>query len=289
MRSTRRPKGGGAGVMALAIGIFVLGAPPRASATFLLALQEDAGSITTVASGPSFGPLSASGTFGDYAFSLFSATALDGVAGSNLLSAVARITSLVAATHTVSLYVSNQDYTLPTGSPLTVRSGMSGTFGLTGPGFTAGPAFQLWADAANGLLAIPGTFTNGFQLANPVGGTRTLGTGVDPSGTFTRSGPYSLTERTTIETTGLGDSNYSSHVIVAATAVPEPRATLIMFMVGLVALFIGARRGRPQSPDARILLQRIKEGCLPDWDRPATQEEAERMKRARAAPMDPSR
>ena len=241
------PKGWMAGLMALAVGIFLLASPPQATATFELSLQEDGGPVNVVAFGPSFTPIFAtSSTFGDYIVTFFSAAASDGAGGSNLLSAATRIQSMSTATHTLNLIVSNTDYTLPAASTLTVQSGMGGTYGAEA-GFTAAAAFQMWADAGNNLRAIPGTFTNGLQTANPASGNgTTFDTGLDPAGSFARTGNYSITDRTSIRTTGLGDVNYASHVLVSTNPVkvPEPGTTTLLIMgigSGLLALFTGRR------------------------------------------------
>ena len=176
----RNPKGWLVCVMAVAIGLGVLGSPPRASADFVLALAQDGGPLTVVATGPSFNPVFASGTFGNYTYSFFSAVATDSTLDSNLLSSTTQIQSLTAAPHTLSLYVSNQDYLLPADTLLTVRSGLGGTYGST-PGFIGAATFQMWSDAGNGLLNTSGTFTNGLQVANPAfGNAVTFDTGVRP-------------------------------------------------------------------------------------------------------------
>lgn len=240
----RHAKGWLACWMAVAIAIVLLGAPPKASADFVLALSEDGGPVTTVFTGPSFNPVTASGTFGDFNYTFFSATAFNAQAGSNLLSSTTQISSTSAATHTLMLFVSNQDYTLPLGPGLAVRSGMGGTYGSE-PNFTSGATFQMWADANNGSLTMPVPFTNGLQVAIPSSGNGvTFDTGVDPTGIFTRlAGPYSVTTAVALTTTGLGDINYSTHVRLAA--VPEPGLLLIGLMgSGLLGLFIGVRRWR---------------------------------------------
>ena len=232
----RRRTGWVIGLMALAIGSCVLGFPPPASAYFVLALQEDGGPITPVVTGASFSPVTASGTFGNFGYTFFSAVAYNGACGSGLLSATTQITSRSAGTHTLNLYVSNQDYTLPADTLLAVRSSMGGTYGAE-PGFTAGATFQMWADAANGSLTMPVSFTNGLQVAFPTSGNAvTFGTGADPTGIFTRGdGPFSVTDMVSITTTGLGDVNYSTHVNVNPTPVPEP-STLLLLATGLAGL-----------------------------------------------------
>jgi len=239
----RHLKGWLAGGMALAIGLCGLGAPPQASADFVLALQEDGGPITTVFTGSSFNPVTASGTFGAFNYTFFSAVAFNGQGGSKLLSATTQISSLKAETHTLTMYVSNQDYTLPASDLLTVRSGMGGTYG-SAPDFIGGATFQMWADQNNGSLTMPVPFTNGLQVAIPASGNSvTFDTGTDPIGIFTRlAGPYSVTQMVSLTMTGIGDMNYSTHVRLSA-AVPEPGLLLIGLMgSGLLGLFLGVRR-----------------------------------------------
>ncbi len=252
MRRTKRWVVGG---MVLTLGSLLLAAPPRASALFQLAVSEDTGAtigaITVVASGASLAGLSFSGTnaaFPDYTFdavSVLSASAVNGTNLSDLLSTSGRITA-TSPGHTVNVFVSSQDFTLPVGPTLAVRSGMSGTSEVSGGSAT----FRMWADANNGPLLIgsslnTGTFSNGLQMASPA-----LGAGVsfdtggaDPIGFFTRgSGNFSLIDRTTIPTTTVGAFNFVNHVFVQPVTVPEPNAGLIMLMVGVLGLFLGVRR-----------------------------------------------
>ena len=240
-------KGWLAALIAVALGSFLLASPPQASATLELALQENGGPISVVAFGPSFTPVSASSSpFGDYIVTFFSAVAGNGAGGSNLLSSTTQIASTSTATNTLKLFVSNTDYTLPAGSPLLVMSGMGGTYGA-GAGFTGAATFQMWADAGNGLLAIPGTFTDGLQTANPASANATaFDTGVDPTGSFTKSGNFSVTTETTITTTGQGVTNYANGVLLRPR-VPEPGTTTLLILgigSGLLALFTGVRRQR---------------------------------------------
>ena len=240
----RNPKRWLVCVMAVAIGLVVLGSPPRASADFVLALQADGGPVTVVATAPSFTPVTASGIFGNYTYTFFSAVATNGAGGSNLLSSTTEIQALTADPHTLSLLVSNQDYTLPADTLLAVRSGLGGTYG-SAMGFIGAATFQMWADAGNGLLSMSG-FTNGLQVANPASGNAvTFDTGADPTGIFTRLAglPFSVTDITTITTSGIGNVNYSNHVRLAA--VPEPGLLLVGLMgVSGLGLYIGLRRKR---------------------------------------------
>ncbi len=229
MRSAKR---GIPWLMAIAIGMVVLAAPLRASATFVVALQEDGGPIATVASGPSFSRLTiASVTFGDYTLSSLSATSSQFTLRAGLISSVGMISSLVAATHTLSVYLSSQDFTGPL-VPSHLATGISGT--ILPPRILDEATFQGWVDAGNGLMSIPGTFTIGLQTADfaQPGQYRTFATV-----RFEHPPLYSLTDRATFTTTGVGQFTYNGFIVFA----PEPDATPIMLMIGLVGLFLAVR------------------------------------------------
>src|SRR5262249_47542979 len=122
-----------------------LGMPSTAHANAILALQEDNGAIQIMASGGSLATLSYSGTFGDFTIAIFGGAATNASALSDLLSSTTSVTNNSGLTHTLHLWVSSQDFTVPNGPNLNVESGMGGTVD-TG---SLTPTFQAWADKNN--------------------------------------------------------------------------------------------------------------------------------------------
>ncbi len=90
--------------------------------------------------------------------------------------------------HTLTLYATQTDYTLPAGDPLFVASGLGGTVTSFGD-LSGGIAFQAYADSDNNALGLA-DFTNGPQ--NAVFTLNTFDTGT-VTGVFDRDGDYSLT------------------------------------------------------------------------------------------------
>jgi len=155
----------------------------------------------------------------------------NGAALSDLLSATTSIENLSGATATLKLYVSQTNYSLPVGSPLTVESGLGGSVN-TGT-LTLSNIFQAYADKNNNLLGLT-DFTNGAQSGTANGSSFDTGSAV---GSFTRTGDYSLTSCVTFELSGGGKANYSDHVNVSA--VPAP-AGILLVIAGLPMFGVGA-------------------------------------------------
>jgi hypothetical protein len=228
------------GLVAVLVAAF-LGLPNRASAAFEIYAQQDGGAITLLDTGSDFGSAAFSGAFGDFTLSLFAATSTNGATQSDLLKAALKVTNNDDATHTLTLYASQTNYTLPAGSPLLVQSGLAGNViagDLSGSG-----VFQAFADAGNNLLGM-GDFTNGPQAAVFDGNTFDTGTA---SGVFNRTGNYSLTSVFDATISGGGSGNFSSSITVAA--VPEPGSLVLCGLgAGLVGFYGWRRRGLNPQP-----------------------------------------
>jgi len=220
--------------------------PSQGSATTILALQQDSGSITTVAVGSSLSSLSFNGTYGDFTITGFGSAADNAASLSDIFASAVRVVNNSTAEHTLRMWASSQDYTLPVTTGLSVESGMSGTVNSG----TLVATFQAYADKSNNLAGSPvllgivascaacSDFTNGLQTSVFNGSTFDTGSAV---GSFTRIAgqPFSLTTDRIFTLSGGGSANVASHENVVAT--PEP-SSLVLLGFGLVGVGFAGRR-----------------------------------------------
>jgi hypothetical protein len=228
--------------VALVAGFSALARPAQALSA--LALREDGGTIVVVVNGPSLAALSFSGAspLGNFAVTIFGSHEVDSAGLSVMSSSATTVTLTTGGTHTLELFTSSQDFTLPAERFVTVTSGAGGTY-ITGLGAVQ---FQAFADEGNAIAGIAG-FSNGLQSAiPPAGSAATFHTG-EASSVWDKgdAAAFSLTTGTAITLTGAAASaNFSSHEILAPAAIPEPASLLLLGSGLLAAGVVLRRRGR---------------------------------------------
>lgn len=230
------------GLVAVLVAAF-LGLPNRASAAFEIYAQQDGGAITLLDSDSDFGTAIFNGTFGDFRISVFAATSQNAAAGSDLFSSTVKVTNTDDATHTLTLYASQTNYTLPAGSPLIVRSQLGGSMSV---GTTLNPTgiFEAFFDDDNALLGMDLADSNGLQNADFDEQSFDTGTA---SGLFDRDGSYSLTSVTNLTISGGGEVGFQNSITVSA--VPEPGSLVLCGLgAGLVGFYGWRRRGLNPQP-----------------------------------------
>jgi hypothetical protein len=221
--------------------ILAVGVVP-AHATLIISLQEDSGPIANVGTAANFTSVSFTGTVGDFTVTIDGASSGNAASQSFLLSSDTEVHNNDTATHTLHVWASQTDYSLPAGSPLQVESSMGGS--VNSGTLTLTNIFQAYADKNNNLLGapLPGPaitdFTNGPQSATPSGSAFDTGSAF---GHFTRTGNYSLTLVSNIELSGGGDMNLAAHEHVT---VPEPWSIAIAGPGVLGLIGYGLRRRR---------------------------------------------
>jgi len=221
--------------------ISLIASGSSAQAAFEIALQEagvNGGAITMVASGTDFQAfgIAFSGTYGDFDVTSFSGSSDNDGTLSDLLQSTTSVKNanhLNSGTRTLTLYVTQSNYTLPAGTPLRVESGMggsvnNGTLGLTG-------IFQAFADKNNNPYGLT-DFSNGPQ--NATANLTSFDTG-SHTGLFARiaGNQYSITTVVTFTLSAGGKAGFQSHANVSPTPAP---AGLVLALTGVPFLGLGA-------------------------------------------------
>jgi len=199
----------------------VLALAPSAKADLEIALSEDSGpAFAVVAFNTSFTNVSFSGTFGDFTLQVFGGASDNGATLSDLLSSTTSVTNsnlLSSGTHTLHLFISQDGYSLPTGSKLNVESGLGGS--VNSGTLAMNNIFQAFAANNNALFNI-GDYSNALQSGTPNGSSFDTGS---TTGVFTRTTAtslYSLTSEVNFTLSGGGKANFSDHENVTVAPLP---------------------------------------------------------------------
>jgi hypothetical protein len=223
------------------LALLVAANPSRA--TLEIALQEagvNGGAIHVVKTGGNFTDVTFTGTYGDFTIKILGGASDNGPTLSDLLSASTSITNNSGTTKTLKIWLTQNDYTLPGGSPLEVESGLGGS--VNSGKLTLTGIYQAYADRNNNLFGTT-DFTNGPQSATANGSTYDTGSA---TGRFNRNGPYSLTSVITFTLSGHGKANFSSHVNVTAVA-PAPAGLVLAVSSAAVLALARLRRRHPEA------------------------------------------
>jgi hypothetical protein len=185
----------------------------RLTPSLTIALQEagvNGGARTVVATtATDFSVVSFTGTYGDFDVRVVGGASDNGATLSDLLSSTTRVTNNSGTAATLNMFVTQTNYTLPTGPKLNVESGLGGSVNAGNLGLSN--IFQAWADKGNNAFGMS-DFTNGPQSAVQNGSTIQTGS---VTGVFTRlATSYSITSLASFTLNGGGVANYSDHVNV---------------------------------------------------------------------------
>jgi hypothetical protein len=196
-----------------------------------IALQEDGGAITLVASS-STGYASFVGTYGTFTFNSVSGTGFPNLAEPSLASTSLDVqNSYAPGTHTLNVFVTQSGVTSPTG----VNSFLSSFTSQAFTGLIFSVTEQTFIDTTNGLyggtLLASSTFTG-------------IGSNSSVNNTPSLSNPYSETVEYTIITNGAGRVNDTIDIDPSQpTPVPEPSgSSLLLSAFGVGGLLLTKRR-----------------------------------------------
>jgi PEP-CTERM motif-containing protein len=220
--------------------VFVSLAGTTARADFVVNIFEDGVQKGTLNAGPgvSSGTLSAFGaSFGDFSITfLFSTSNSPGSqSGAGIQLGTVDVTNTSGSSHTLTIKVSAQDFTIPSG-PVTLKNTLSGSVNT---GTLVSADFTSYMDRTNGLfgtsdVATPTLAFGPVGANNSFSGSNDTNTTVSSSYSISEIGDWKLDGNSTLTVTG-GNSS---------AVVPEPSSVSMLAMGGGILGAIGIYRKR---------------------------------------------
>jgi hypothetical protein len=225
--------------------------PPPARADFQLRIYEDLGSgnvatatpLLTLSDTSGSGVIQYSGNVGDFnlAFTYATTNSPGGDTGIVTVSNT-RITNRTGAAHEITIAVSSQGFTSPSGANLTLENSSSGTVQR---GTVTGD-FTSFVDRQNGLFGVSDLSSSAFTYSGVAGTDSASFAGTTFNGYLPELGPvYSITN--------VGDYNFSGGASVTLTGglsevhAPAPPG-LVLALSGVPLLSVGYWFRRRRAP-----------------------------------------
>jgi hypothetical protein len=228
---------------AILAAVLTLLVPQAVRADLEVTFQQDAGPVTMVADNPvDFDSVFFNGTFGKFKVTVFGAASDNGTPTSDLMSSTTAIKNTDTVAHTITIGVTQDNYTLPgvSGTLLDMTSHIGGTVTTGGVGQTL--TFQSYANNSNGLFDIttPVVATTGPQSPDISVTKSSFDSMPDPSAAFPRtSGLYSVTTYNKITLAPGGVINFSTTTTLELPAATPAPASLVLALTALPALGLG--------------------------------------------------
>lgn len=216
--------------MALVFSLLAVG-PVRADLE--ITAQQDAGPVTVIVDDPVDFDVSGSsfnGTFGDFRFSAHAVSS--NASAVSDISLTASILNVGTTTQTLTLQISQDNFTLPSPPSETLKSAIGGALPLSVAGDTI--SLNAYANNSNGLFDTVGATSSGLQSFTSPGGAAISFNSSSPVVPFNSSLPYSLTTIATITLAPGSSVNLGADPVV--TPVPEPAELSLLLLGGLLAL-----------------------------------------------------
>jgi hypothetical protein len=217
--------------------VLALVAPAAVRADMEVTFSETGFAPLTITNPVDFSGISFNSTYGDFKIVFFGATSDNLTPTSDLMTSTTKITNTAGTTKTLTIDVTQTDYTLPggVGSTLDMTSHIGGTVTTGGSGQKL--KFESYASNSNLDFDTSGV-TTGAQTPDISVTKSSFDSSPDPDDPFVRtSGLYSVTANNDITLVGGGVINYSTSTTLTITPAP---AGLLLALGAIPGLGIGA-------------------------------------------------